>query len=128
MRGMSDAPGSPEGIVSLLAAFSEGVDADCVQAPLAAWLIGTLSEEEALLAARLQRDGWLVRQFADIDDALSFWRSAQGGLEPAGPVGRARCVVAAVPCHSRKARGPADRPCRRRTQGHRSQEDPVQSR
>lgn len=99
---------------SLLAAFTEGVDADCVQhmspgegavielglslphrgaeiepaglvdlATVSAWLIGALSEENALLAIRLQRDGWLVRQFADVNDALRFWASGMGGLEPA---------------------------------------------
>lgn len=49
---------------------------------VSAWLIGTLSEE-ALLASRLQRDGWLVRQFGDLEDALGFWASHKDGLEPA---------------------------------------------
>ena len=52
-------------------------------ATVSAWLIGALSEEEVLLAARLQRDGWLVRQFDDVDDALGFWASHKDGLEPA---------------------------------------------
>lgn len=52
-------------------------------ATVSAWLIGPLSEDGTLLAERLQRDGWLVRQFADIDDALRFWGASQGRLEPA---------------------------------------------
>jgi CheY-like chemotaxis protein len=52
-------------------------------ATVSAWLIGSLSEEEALLAIRLQRDGWLVRQFDDLEDALGFWASHKNGLEPA---------------------------------------------
>lgn len=50
---------------------------------VSAWLIGALSEEEVLLATRLQRDGWLVRLFDDLDDALGFWASHKDGLEPA---------------------------------------------
>ena len=52
-------------------------------ATVSAWLIGSLSDEESLLATRLQRDGWLVRQFDDVDDALRFWASNKDGLEPA---------------------------------------------
>lgn len=50
---------------------------------VSAWLIGALSQEEALLASRLQRDGWLVRLFGDLEDALGFWASHKDGLEPA---------------------------------------------
>ncbi|TAK96126.1 MAG: response regulator [Aquabacterium sp.] len=52
-------------------------------ATTSAWLIGASSENGILLAERLQRDGWLVRQFADIDEALGFWRSSDSRLEPA---------------------------------------------
>lgn len=50
---------------------------------VSAWLIGALPDEAALLATRLQRDGWLVRQFADIREALDFWSASKGRLEPA---------------------------------------------
>lgn len=52
-------------------------------ATVSAWLIGALPEDGFLLAQRLQRDGWLVRQFPDIDGALHFWRTSEGALEPA---------------------------------------------
>ena len=52
-------------------------------ATVSAWLIGAFSEEETLLAARLQRDGWFVRQFANVDDALAFWAGNRSRLEPA---------------------------------------------
>ncbi|MBI2733887.1 MAG: response regulator [Aquabacterium sp.] len=52
-------------------------------ATASAWLISPSIEDGILLAERLQRDGWLVRQFADIDDALRFWRSSDSRLEPA---------------------------------------------
>lgn len=76
-------------------------------ATTSAWLIGTSPNDGILLAERLQRDGWLVRHFIDIDEALCFWRSNDSRLEPAlvvavdlGPTGledlsAARCAWSA---------------------------------
>ena len=51
-------------------------------ATVSAWLIGSFLQEESLLAIRLQRDGWLLRQFMNLGDAVRFQKS-QATLEPA---------------------------------------------
>ena len=40
-----------------------------------AWLVGSPTDENEALASRLERDGWLVRIFTDLESARTHWQA-----------------------------------------------------